>query len=199
MPTGEHRALLERRRAELKSAMAASDPRAVVARVARFFLRFPGSSRTENAEGVAAAYAADLSRFPLWAIDAGMMAVITSQGHAAAQFAPSSPVLQDAVRKAMVHASDELSDLGRVLDADVYHEPSAEERERILAGYKELLTSLRWNEPFRMNTRRPDARDAKPTAPDPSRKIDLPPASPALVAVMERQDAERRARGEAAA
>jgi hypothetical protein len=79
-PDGDDRRALLARRGELTASLTASDPRDVVKRVARLFMRFPSTRLPEgHAEAVMAAYAADLASFPLWAIDKAFLAVIAGQ------------------------------------------------------------------------------------------------------------------------
>jgi hypothetical protein len=105
----------------------------VAARVGRLFLRFPGT-RIEDAEATVAAYATDLSRFPLWAVDRGLMMVIEGRSYGTGAFAPSSVECQRECEKAMSAVRAEIADLSRVLSAAVYHEVTESEREKVKAG-----------------------------------------------------------------
>lgn len=145
MPVGEVREALDQRRAELASSLGSSDPRAVAKRIARLFARFPSSKVNDaNIEATIAIYAGDLAVFPMWAIDAACISVITGQ-EGSATFLPSSIELRKACQRAMYSVHDELSDLERVLDADVYHEPTPEERAKTLADFRVLVDELKLN------------------------------------------------------
>lgn len=92
-----------------------------------------------------AAYAADLAHFPLWAIDAGCMAVIGGKTDGSKAFAPSSLELRDACAKAIEPVRQEIAEIGSVLDAEVYHEPTVAEREKIHAEFRKLVEDLKLN------------------------------------------------------
>lgn len=110
-------------------------------------MRFPGT-RIEDAEATVAAYATDLSRFPLWAIDRGLMMVIEGRSYGTGTFAPSSVECQRECERAMSAVRAEIADLSRVLSAAVYHEVTESEREKVKAGFDALIADLRLREPF---------------------------------------------------
>lgn len=134
-PTGRDLELMQARRAELASFKPA-EPQAIAARIARLFLRFPGTAKGSPEQ--VAAYVTDLKRFPLWAIDKGLSAVV--QGHVlkATQFAPSSLEVQNAVRKALEPAQTEFALIGNVLNATVVQRPimTPEERARAVEDWR---------------------------------------------------------------
>lgn len=127
------------------------------------FLRFP-TARPPDAEAVAAAYALDLERFPLWAIDAAIGKVIHAGSGFNPAFVPTSPQLQELCSQAVAPFQDEALKISHVLGASVYHERPATERERVIAGFNKLLADIRghadMNQDFRVTR---DARD-RPSA-----------------------------------
>lgn len=123
----------------LRQATGRTPAQAIAARVARLFLRFPSSRLTDaTAEATVAAYAQDLEPFPLWAIDQAMMAAIQKGG----AFAPSSPELRKACDQAVAETRTEAADIFAVLSAEVYHEPTAEERAKSRAKFDALISEL---------------------------------------------------------
>lgn len=134
------------RRDQLSSSISSSDPRDVVKRVARLFMRFPSTRLPEGqAEAMMAAYAADLSGFPLWAIDAACLAVIGGRADVSKSFAPSSIELREACVKAMAPVHVEIAELRKVLDAEIYHEPGPDEKARVQAMFRDLVDELKLN------------------------------------------------------
>jgi hypothetical protein len=129
----------------VKSASSAMPISQLEARVARMFLRFPSSAKSVTEETIRA-YAFDVAKFPLWAVEAAIQRVIADPSPK--DFAPSSPVLQGECRFVMRPFAEELAQISIVLDADVYHEPSDDERARIKAGFDKLIADLRLREPF---------------------------------------------------
>jgi len=188
-PAGVDRERLESRLVEIDMANRPGPPQAIARRVARLFLRFPSSRLTDaNSEATVAAYAADLSKFPLWAIDQAMMDAITKGG----SFAPSSPELRAMCERALSRWSMEAADIRAVLTADVYHEQTDAERAKVKEGFDALVADLGLREDpwlLRAPGKRPyssvtpaeavDALEAMKANPEP------PPAlSPALRAHM---------------
>ena len=157
-PDGDDRRALMVRRDELSTAMGGSNPHDVVKRVARLFMRFPSTRFPDGmAEATTAAYAADLACFPLWAIDEACLAVIGGRTDTSKAFAPSSIEMREACHKAMDPIRAEFADLRNVLSADIYHEPTPEERAKVAAEFQALVQELKLNM---------DPRDnAKPSRP----------------------------------
>ena len=115
-PTGADLARIEARRCELVAATQATDPKLIVPRIARLFLRFP-SAKIEDPAGTTAAYAMDLASFPLWAIEAGIIALLKGHGLESKSFAPSSIIVREAVVREVAQVDAELAMISRVLSA----------------------------------------------------------------------------------
>jgi hypothetical protein len=153
-PAGADRQALETRLAALEQSEGRTAAATIAGRVARLFLRFPSSRLTDaTAEATIAAYAQDLEQFPLWAVDQAMLEAIRKGG----AFAPSSPELRKACERAVASSRAEAAEIRAVLHADVYREPSADERERARAGFEELIADLKLREDNH-GFKRPDQR-----------------------------------------
>lgn len=162
-PAGADRQALEVRLSALEQSDGRTAAATVAGRVARLFLRFPSSRLTDaTAEATIAAYAQDLEPFPLWAIDHAMLEAIRKGG----AFAPSSPELRRACERAVSASRAEAAEICAVLHADVYREPSADERERAHLGFEKLIADLKLREDFH-GFKRPDQRPlSRPEAQD---------------------------------
>lgn len=137
---------LTARRGELVNACQRSDPRSIVQRIARLFMRFPSTRLPDGtAETTMAAYAADLASFPMWAIEEACLVFIKGQGEGSKAFAPSSAELRIMCERAMWPVRHELNDITNVLNAEVYSEPTPEVRAKILAEFRELVDELKLN------------------------------------------------------
>lgn len=145
-PAGADLVALQSRRAELAGSVSRTDPREIVERIARLFMRFPSSRLPDDvAKATLSAYAQDLSGFPLWAIDRAFMAVISGQAGGSKAFVPSSLELRAACDKAMQPIRDEVADISKILDAETYREPTADEKARVAAQFRELVDELKLN------------------------------------------------------
>lgn len=183
MPKGDDRQALEHRREHLRGFMQNGDLRPIAARVGRLFLRYPWTANMPNGADVVAAYAKDLSRFPLWAIDAGIASIIGAHLTVAVERAPSSPVVQLACEAAFKPVLEELGELNRLLDAVPWKEPSPEYRQRIKAGFDDLARALRGANSFRPPRHAKDFRDdagAPEPVPEPAVMAAPPPLSDRL-------------------
>jgi hypothetical protein len=153
-PAGADRRALETRLAVLAQSEGRTSAATIAGRVARLFLRFPSSRLTDaTAEATIAAYAQDLEPFPVWAIDQAMLQAIRRGG----AFAPSSPELRRACEMVVSSFRSEAAEIRAVLHADVYREPTADERERAQLGFEKLIADLKLREDFH-GFKRPDQR-----------------------------------------
>lgn len=160
VPDGADRQALLVRLAELGDAEGQTDPKMIAARVARLFLRFPSSRLSDaNAEATMAAYAMDLAPFPIWAIDKAIIAAIEKGG----AFAPSSPELRAGAERAMDNIRCEAADIRAVLDAEVYHEQSEDERSKVKAAFETLVDELQLRQPYD-GMKRPASQISRPEA-----------------------------------
>lgn len=93
----------------------------------------------DEAANTAVAYLAQVKHLPLWAIQAGCQSCIARNN----PFPPSAGELRTACEKAVQPLRDEEAEIRKVLDAEVYHSAPKAERERVKAGFRELLAELR--------------------------------------------------------
>jgi hypothetical protein len=122
------------------------------------FLRFP-STASKGSPDMVAAYVLDLERFPLWAIERGIGAILHGTALKSTEFAPSSLDVQKAVRDAMAPVQDELKALSEILEAEVYADPGPEEHERVERMFDALLGELKKTNSFDLLRKPRDARD----------------------------------------
>lgn len=136
---GEREAL-EARKAELDSGLHPADPRSAAGRVLQLMVRYPSTAAlsTGRTDEMVKAYGRDLSRFPLWAIDAACIATIRGGG----AFMPSAPELAAACEREIYAMRSELATISRALDAAVYSETGDEERARMKAAFKALAEEI---------------------------------------------------------
>lgn len=126
--------------------MQGSEAQDVVKRLSRLFLRYPSMRLPdEQLEATMAAYAADLVKYPLWAIDTACKRFIAGMEDGSKVFVPSSAQLAIACDSALAGFRVELKKLDQVLNADVYREPSAEERAKVRAEFQKLVEELQLN------------------------------------------------------
>lgn len=116
-----------------------TDMAALQKRMGRFFLLFPVAGQSPgSAADMAEAYASVLSAVPLWAVDTACQKVIAS----GATFRPSAPELRKMADEACRPYFDEADALRQILTAEVYHQNTATERERVKTGFKTLLAEI---------------------------------------------------------
>lgn len=158
---GEH---LRARLVELRGSLHPSDPAEVARRIVRLFLRFPSSKMPDAlVDETVKAYAADLSPFPLWAIDAACVAVLRGSG-ANPSFVPSCPSLRLEVEDQCAKARIEAAEIERILNTAVYRMPTESERERVSRRFDALIEELQLNAPLDHRPR----RERQMTAPEAS-------------------------------
>ena len=88
----------------------------------------------------------DLREFPLWALDKAILAYLATTSSA---FPPSSPELRKLVAAETRDFTNELREIERILEANVFHDADAAETERVKAGFEALAKEmgLRGGEP----------------------------------------------------
>jgi hypothetical protein len=155
----DDRQWLEARSSAIERSLRPGHPDTIASLVAGMFLRFPPAGQVSDTEGRIAAYVADLQPFPIWAIE---RAIAGLKG----PWAPAANILVDAVRNVLIPTREERAKIRRLLTADVYHVPSAEERARIKAQFDELLAELHTHSEFD----KPSARRSSFAPPQNSQK-----------------------------
>lgn len=164
-PTLADARLLRDRRGVLADVLMPAAVEQVAIRVGEMFFSFPSVKMdAPTAKKTTAAYVAKLQHLPFWAIECGCCECEKRD----CPFPPSAGELLSACERAVDPAWKEAADLRKILEAQIYHEPTEGERARIQAGFDKLLADLQWNKPFEgRRQRRPDARDPKPAEPVP--------------------------------
>lgn len=139
-PNASERAALESRVAELQGGLSPAEPAAVIGRILRLMMRYPSSSSMSDArtDETAKAYARDMAKYPLWAIDAACIAAI-GLGE---QFMPSAPVIAGLAEKQVAPIRAELSAITRIIGAGVRAEPDEGSREQMRAAMAALRNDL---------------------------------------------------------
>jgi hypothetical protein len=127
---------------------------AIKARIVRLLVRYPSMNNTD-ATAIVAAYTADLVKFPLWAIDEAILTILRYGANNPA-FPPSSTELVQACERAVKPVIAERAELQKLVNADVYHEPTEGERERVNAEFQKLKRELAMDQDFKKVL--PDAR-----------------------------------------
>jgi hypothetical protein len=126
--------------AELQGGLSPAEPAAVIGRILRLMMRYPSSSSMSDArtDETAKAYARDMAKYPLWAIDAACIAAI-GLGE---QFMPSAPVIAGLAEKQVAPIRAELSAITRIIGAGVRAEPDEGSREQMRAAMAALRNDL---------------------------------------------------------
>ncbi len=150
-----------------------SNAESIRKRMTRMFLLFPvAGAGVGTMEETVAAYASVLSGFPLWAIDRACQKVIAS----GATFRPSAPELRKLADEACKSVYDEADSLQKLLSAEVYHQNTSTERERVKAGFKELMADLNKTNNIGRQTREEAIRDVEAGFPHLRGPVTLSPA-----------------------
>lgn len=139
-PVGADLIALRDREKQLRASLEPAPINAIQNAVLRMFLGFPSAANLDAA-GTAAAYASALSIYPAWAIGAACGAAVRGElGNPS--FAPSVAELAKYAQAKIATVETEARTINRILTADVFHEPSPEESERVAAALRQLATDL---------------------------------------------------------
>ena len=159
-----------------------SDSEAIRKRMGRLFLLFPVAGQTPaSIAEIVEAYTSVLSSFPIWAIDHACQKVIAS----GTTFRPSAPELRKLADEACKSVYDEADSLQKLLSAEVYHQNTSTERERVKAGRKELLAGLAKTNNVGRQTREEAIRDVEAGFPHLQSPVTLSPAARAAMGLGE--------------
>jgi len=151
-PTLGQREALNSRLLALRASLARSTPEAIGSEVARMFLRFPATAKDQgNSKAIIAVYVDELSSFPLWAVKQGI-----ARATLGATFAPSAPVIRVECYNAVNLSRLEGVRISKILNAEVYHEPSPEEKARVLAGFAEVSRQVQETADLKKSKRAPN-------------------------------------------
>jgi hypothetical protein len=130
---------LQRRHLAIQAGLRPAPIDAVERRMAKIFVMFPVAGvSAEMMRATVEAYAGVLSAFPLWALDRACQKIIAS----GATFRPSAPEIRKLVVAECDFAYNEADDIQKVLSAEPYNEHPQGYRDRVKAGFHELIAGL---------------------------------------------------------
>lgn len=111
--------------------------------LAKLFAAFPALASGETSTDLRiAAYMEAVESIPAWAVAQARDAVIRGETVCDPRFAPTPPQLARLARDAMRPVAEDAADLGRLAIAAADTEPATDERERVAAGFDDLLHDL---------------------------------------------------------
>lgn len=153
--------------------------------VVAMFYGFPNLKIPEDeAKRTAAVYVSQLREFPEWAIKKACEQILQDKvSGRSPDFAPSIATLVGLCRGFVRDLQEERARLAAIIDADVYHAPSDDERAAVKAKFEALVADLKLRAPFtrsapdtgpldpvEVERRLIDERDARP-APELSNEL----------------------------
>lgn len=135
-------AALKARQVHLDGCMAGASLDAVISIVGPLLNAFPASARSEGDwRDTLKLYGAALREVPTWAVeDAALRYLDGRVGDR--RFAPTPAQLAAEAREIIKSVTEERRKISTVLSAQVYHEPTPEERGRVSAGLESLLSEI---------------------------------------------------------
>lgn len=144
-PRAVERQALEARLAELAGRDQPATEREIGAWLTRLFRGLAHArADVDDAKGVIETYLAVLRGVPLWALREAVLRFLAgSVPRPDSRFAPSSAELRSEALRLAAPFRAERAKIAAILHADVYREPTPEERERVHSRMKALLDELR--------------------------------------------------------
>ncbi len=145
------------RQCEVLRALASAPDHEIGTLVAAMFLGFPTLRMgPDEAKRTAMLYVSQLREFPAWAVKKACENILQDKvSGRSADFAPSVAVVVAECRALVKDLWTERNKLASVLDADVYHEPTADERQAVKDGFDKLIADLKLATPYG-EMKRPD-------------------------------------------
>lgn len=140
-PTDEHRALLAGRRRALADALIPASSAAIGTMIASLRSVMPSHDNSDPVQ-IVAMYRSALSRFPEWAVAQVCRAFLEGRAGGSTTFAPTPADIASRCEALVQPHKDEQEQIGRILEAEVRHDPSEDERERVARGLRELAASI---------------------------------------------------------
>ena len=145
LPTPAERAALEARRNALRSCLRSGDQSIMALRIVEMFDGFPTVRMTERqAADTASAYVSVVAGLPTWAVERAVRICIGR----ATPFPPSAGEFRAACELAVQEVREELADLDHILDANICHEATPDERAKRKADFAALRGDLGLDKPF---------------------------------------------------
>jgi hypothetical protein len=118
------------------------DLRRVGVAVAALLDCFP-SLRRADARDVTAKFVSEVKDLPAWAVEKACAQMRRGEvSDVSVDFPPSTVRLRQVTVGIMAEPTQEAFDIRRLLTAEVEHQPTAEERERVTLGFKRLVGDL---------------------------------------------------------
>lgn len=144
-PTAAQRAALKSRGLELVSHLKPTEgslaTNVIGALISRMLMAFPSyRANVIDADKEIAQYVESLSDTPLWALHQACRGYERGEYGGSTEFPPSAASLSAKARSLAYPFRLELEQIRRILSAQVYREPSQEERERVIARFQPLLS-----------------------------------------------------------
>lgn len=138
-PSGDDRKALIDRRNHLADALAPGDRNEIARTIGQMFLAYQQVKLGQDeTRATVALYVAQVQEFPQWAVQQGCQKIIQRP----IAWPPSAGEMRAAVEKEARAAVDERETINSVLNADVEHLPEPGDRERMKAGFRDLVTEL---------------------------------------------------------
>lgn len=141
-PTDDERRALRQRHAEIAASLRPASAETIVRLVSVMRTGFPSQSGSDiERKGALQVYASALGRFPEWVIERACRDAIEGR-IGKGQFAPSAAEMATHCEGIVRQAREELGAIERILSARVYHEPTDEERRKVVDGFERLSRDL---------------------------------------------------------
>lgn len=141
-PTEGERRTLVARGAELDASLQEAGEEAVIRRVAVLLAAFPAKHSSDvEKRSILKLYGMALGKYPEWVIDQ-CCRDCNSGKVGKGEFAPTPAAMAKACEEIAVPVRAEAHQIAQILQAEVYHENTPEERERMAAGFADLMRDL---------------------------------------------------------
>lgn len=113
----------------------------ISALVNRLLVTYPQSERTteQEARAAIAGYVDALVDLPLWSVHAACQGWVRGEADGDNRFRPSAAELRTLAQRKLMPFRQEMEQIKRILNANVYREPTPEERERVIARHQQIL------------------------------------------------------------
>lgn len=141
---------LHLRMCECERALTSAQDHEIKVLVLAMFLGFPSLRLAKDeADRMSALWVSQLRDFPAWTIKQACENALQDRiSGRSADFVPSVAVIASECAKLVQPTRDERGKLKALVDADVYHAPTDDERARVKAGFEKLIADLKLRDPF---------------------------------------------------
>ncbi|MGV6876662.1 hypothetical protein ACUSIJ_28850 [Pseudochelatococcus sp. B33] len=143
-PTPAQRDMLKARGRELVEHLKPTDgalaANVIGALISRMLMSFPSyRANITDADREIAQYVENLADTPLWAVHQACAGYQRGEYGGSTEFPPSAASLSAKARSLAYPFRMELEQIKRILNAQIYHEPTQEERDRVIARFQSVL------------------------------------------------------------